>query len=735
MEKFSIMPTRVTSTTNENREKILPTGATSNNTQMTRNQGPVFDGRDVPRVLLNSYPKTGGRSFRKEWYNLFPWLLYDVEKDMVTCYVCHNYGTDSTKLDHFSKTGFRNWKKALDKDKGFNKHEKSQAHVSSVLKWAEKYVRQNKNLEVCSLVNETVLEKNRYYVTSIFDIMRFVVSQELPLRGTYDTDNHIESGLFQSMFKFTLQKDIKLMDCVKQIPKNASYQSPDIQNEIISIMAKCVKKKLSTTIRNADVPFFSVMVDGTRDRNNAEAISICMRYVLNGVPTESLLSIENAESLKAECCANLILSVFAENDIDSSCLLSQCYDGAAVMSGNRGGVQALVQQKLNRSVPYVHCYNHQLHLVVLHVISQVPEVEQYFDYCRVIHKVFSTFNFKEFYDGSRTTRLMDQRWAGHLKVTEIIYANYSRMISALEAFLSQDSSKKNGAEIVESRGLLCVMKTETFTFTLCAILKLLRLVNPADQVLQTKEIGLAKALPVIRTVYSCAENCRSDETFMEVFSDHQSLQPENDPTGLSSDLTIPVKRKIRVSSKLNDFRVTQSTGIRHHDNFKQLYFQIFDVVLMEFRRRFLEHDLLISAIDLLSSFQLDDIKPEHFDLISSLGIVVPSMEELKCVKSFFDENGIDKNDYLSKLFEFKLPFKNTYQMLAALATFGCSSARCECSFSVLNRILSKFRQSMNFSREADLTLLAFEKKILQSISNEDLLRVFNGQINRRLQLF
>ena len=72
-------------------------------------------------------------------------------------------------------------------------------------------------------------------------------------------------------------------------------------------------------------------------------------------------------------------------------------------------------------------------------------------------------------------------------------------------------------------------------------------------------------------------------------------------------------------------------------------------------------------------------------------------------------------------------------MLTAIATFGCSSAMCEASFSHLSRILSPFRQSMTYDRESNLTVLACEKKALANISNEKLLREFNTNI-RKLQL-
>lgn len=64
-------------------------------------------------------------------------------------------------------------------------------------------------------------------------------------------------------------------------------------------------------------------------------------------------------------------------------------------------------------------------------------------------------------------------------------------------------------------------------------------------------------------------------------------------------------------------------------------------------------------------------------------------------------------------------FKETYYILAAIAIFCCSSARCEVSFSTMNRILTSYRRSMSFFRESSLTLLVFEKKTMEEISRKN----------------
>jgi len=98
------------------------------------------------------------------------------------------------------------------------------------------------------LINESVLEKHRYYISSIFDIIEFLVVQELPLRDSYKKDEKSESDLFQALFQYTVKKDKHLAECVKIIPANATYISPLIQNDIINIIAKYLKEQISEEI-------------------------------------------------------------------------------------------------------------------------------------------------------------------------------------------------------------------------------------------------------------------------------------------------------------------------------------------------------------------------------------------------------------------------------------------------------------------------------------------------------
>lgn len=74
----------------------------------------------------------------------------------------------------------------------------------------------------------------------------------------------------------------------------------------------------------------------------------------------------------------MTLDILKSSNINPDYMLSQCYDGASIMSGSKGGVQALIQKELNIKIPCVHCYNHQLHLVIVKAVSEVTEISHFF---------------------------------------------------------------------------------------------------------------------------------------------------------------------------------------------------------------------------------------------------------------------------------------------------------------------------------------------------------------------
>ena len=119
------------------------------------------------------------------------------------------------------------------------------------------------------------------------------------------------------------------------------------------------------------------------------------------------------------------------------------------------------------------------------------------------------------------------------------------------------------------------------------------------------------------------------------------------------------------------------------------------------REQIFENNMLLQAVDSIEEFDIDKLYP-----LLDLGISLPSIEELSLVKDFMK----DKTNILEKLYEYRLPFKNTYNLFATVATFACSTSMCESSFSILTRVSRPQRDAMSNIRRSNLVFLAFESR-------------------------
>ena len=124
-----------------------------------------------------------------------------------------------------------------EKDRGLFQHDLSAFHVKAMVCWKEKNLRIDTDTSVGLLVSDGAMEKRRYYVKSIAEIIQFLAINELSFRGNYELS---ERGLFNNLFHYTVKKDAKLAAIAKEIPANSTLKSPQIQNSMIGEMAEMV---------------------------------------------------------------------------------------------------------------------------------------------------------------------------------------------------------------------------------------------------------------------------------------------------------------------------------------------------------------------------------------------------------------------------------------------------------------------------------------------------------------
>lgn len=610
----------------------------------------------------------------------------------------------------------------MESQKGLKRHKRSSYHVVAIASMQEMYTRKLTNKQIPQLLNGDVLALRQYYVQSILDVVIFLASNELAFRGNWDIDTKNEDGLFQSLFEFSLGKDEKLQKAMKLIPKNATYKSPDIQKDLISAAVFCTRQAIVEKVNSSD--YFTVFLDGTKDRNNAECLSLAARYYFEGKPVESVLGLETCDDLSAGI-SDVLLNSLEVYNVNTNKLLSQCYDGAPVMSGDDGGVQKIVQDHFKRIIPYIHCFSHRLHLVLITAMKRIIMIQIFFDQVMMIYSFFQHYKVRNIYEGNSLKKLIATRWEGHYRSTIAIHDNYKEIVTSLCEIRENGSIHKvNGEDIAKATGILeCILKSE-FVYMMLFMKQLLEILKPADKILQSREAGYVEAVPVIRATVKKIESLRTEEQFGTL--EQKALQ-------LISDIAVQPRRNQRRDCSM---QVAQENLIQ------KAYFDTLDIVISEMKRRFEENDAILMALSSAQEMKLASLQP----LAVLSRVEMPSEIELEMAKNYLVEQELDrvrqgeenkeKNKTIAqRLYTVRSAYKKVYELYCAIDTFACSTAVVECSFSCLSRVGNIGRVHMKNERLRNLSFLAFESKVFRQIPHEAILRRFNEMKNRKLQIF
>ena len=187
------------------------------------------------------------RKFVYSWLRDFPWLAYLQVLDGAFCAPCVFYGRkvaqNSSKVDKLMKSPLTDWSSACNR---FKEHQKcSEIHktaletmhtFSNVMKGQLKSI----DLIQGELLSKSV-EQNRLKLTSIAKTILLCARQNIPLCGHrddakyYDTHDCVN---FQAPLDFRMDsRDTVSKEHFKSAPRNATYRSKTIQNELISCIA------------------------------------------------------------------------------------------------------------------------------------------------------------------------------------------------------------------------------------------------------------------------------------------------------------------------------------------------------------------------------------------------------------------------------------------------------------------------------------------------------------------
>lgn len=343
------------------------------------------------------------------------------------------------------------------------------------------------------------------------------------------------------------------------------------------------------------------------------------------------------------------------------------------------------------------------------------------------------------YEGTSIPLLIEQRWSGHHKAIQSIKKNIEMLIEALVKIKESTEHNLDAEDVALAIGLLNMIMSRKFIFLLEFLSKLLGIIEPANQVLQKRDTGYRKAMPIIQAVKKNIQAMRNDSTFLEVVKDTQQSLTS---IGYEPEAEQPVRRRRR-STLLHDSVVMSTLGERDSDDesvlLKRIYFEIIDTVESEMTRRFDQNNDILMAIEAANDFLNDDFDHNVLQPLTALELTLPSREEIAVARTFLleeknKEDDESKKNILELLFPVANVFRNTYRLFEAIETFGSGTATNESSFSAFSRIDTIRRYSMTNQRMRELAFIAFEKKRMDSLKIDTILRKFSEK-TRRVQLF
>ena len=669
-------------------------------------------GRHCPNLTIEkssvSKGKQYNRKFKPDIYEKHNWLTGCSETNKLYCFPCLLFGGESA----WTKVGVKDLQHL---HRSVKLHESSAKHLNNVVDLS--YLGRtnigtqlNTGYQIAIARHNEKVVKNRETLSKLVDVIKFCGKFELPLRGHDESSDSLNPGVFRGLVDLVSQFDSALKS---HLESNSLFKgiSKTVQNDILSAILLVCKQEIESEIKNAE--FISIMTDETTDISEKSQVVITFRYFKNVKPVERFWGFFSPEDLTSETLAKLLQDELRPLiGHEPTKLICQTYDGAAVLSGVNSGVQARMRMVYSNAY-FVHCYAHQLNLIVQKAASQNPNVRIFFASLAGIPSFFSRSPFRmsaleQVTNNRRIPRPSSTRWNFKTRTVSVVYDLRKELVECFS-----ELSKSNFSDTVSAAaGLKRMMRDPDFLFWL----KFFSCVMPHVEILY----GQIQARNI------------------------DTVQIANCVKSFTTNI-----QKIRDACDTMDIDQSDSEiGTRRSDNFiakRREAKEVCDVVLIQCQERFkfighLEASRLLEP----SSFsQFTRQFPEA--ILNNVATLYPCLVK-PCLKSQLEVlyNRPDLGSYktlteLLQSFE-ALNLTDTFSELTKLVriliTTPMTTAESERNFSTLKRIKTFLPNTMLNERLNALAMFSIEKQMISEVKNfnKKVIDLFATSKNRRVDL-
>ncbi len=640
---------------------------------------------------LSQLDQKKNRSFSNQWFDKKSWLTVSEEKKSLFCFYCLLFGGESL----WTKSGCNDLKHLSER---IMKHEKSTKHMDNSVSYklfgSTNILSQlNDGYRVSIMRHNELVDKNRHVLKIIIETIIFCGVHELALRGHDETYDSYNRGIFLDMLTEKAKLDCILEDHLANATVT-KYTSKTIQNELLDCMYSIYLNEIKNDIEN--VNFVSVQADETTDITCVSQFVILLRYVKNNRPVERFSAFVKVNDRTSNGLFLVLKEHLKMYKIEEK-LVSQAYDGAAVMSGCKNGVHVRMKDVFPNAI-YVHCYAHQLNLILKKVCSTISEIRMFF---ATISKFGSFFSISpkrsdilRQFCGSRIPSVPDTRWNFYIRTVTSVLENKEQLLRCFERIKTDENMDDHS--ISEAHGLGNWLHDTNFNFLLSFFYDVLKHVDVLYNIIQARNstgINITRALE------------KFEEVIINIREDMSNYIPEDLP---DDEMYVRFRKRAKKDSRTIEHDAKEACDViitQIKERFKNSH--IFPSFIIADPNKFQFHN------DVFPEEDLDNISTQYSmlnkeQLKREMNVIYKnttfrSINSTCDLLAFFNDNGlVDTFPEFSKLLE----------IILATPVTTAESERC---FSTLKRIKTFLRNSIMQERLNALAILSIHKDLVQII--------------------
>ncbi|XP_066310904.1 uncharacterized protein [Miscanthus floridulus] len=449
-----------------------------------------------------------------------------IKKDSVFCFICHLFKKGSGS-DAFVVNGWDNWNIG---NAALIKHSGSKAHKAA----QERYIGFiNPKVAIDYHIDKWTDEELRLYkkrLTYSLRCIKFLLLQGLAFRGNDESEESSNRGNFIELLKFLAGNSDEVNKYVlNNAPGNCTLTSPKIQKQIIHYCAIETRKKIIEEL--GDEPF-AILADESSDISHKEQLALCLRFVDKlGRPCEHFIGVVHVDDTTSLSLKEAIKGLLDSNGLSMTRIRGQGYDGASNMKDDIKGLKTLIMKE-SPSAYYIHCFAHQLQLVLVAVAKGNTDCKTFFDQVSILlnivgvsckrhgmlrnarlENVNKSLQCGELESGSGLNQEMglprpgDTRWGSHYKTICSIIAMYSSIHDVLVELGADIAYKDDWTKI---HFVLGAFETFEFVFFVHLMYVILGYTNELSECLQRRDQDILNAISLVNVAKSRMQQLRSD---------------------------------------------------------------------------------------------------------------------------------------------------------------------------------------------------------------------------------